>query len=327
MAPHCCNHSATPFQQKLRKAAHADFENAIDKLTRTTDILQTTTDNLSSLISILERTYVVAESDSTNLSIDTILSPHFKMRAEDLVNRKDLRTGPLTSQHYYDDMKFFSKQLNEFTRKSLAGNKKGFTVTYVQAESLNLENHSDTNSALVLGNSTSKVISSALDDKLYLDDFFKRPVLIDVRNLTLNSNIDYVLNPYDIWSRLPSVRNKLANYSYFRGNMKLRFSISSSKFHYGSLLVSHQPLSSTNRNYLVHKGLSPITEQKRQFRQNYLSQSPTLCYVNPGQDDDVQLDIPFVSPQNSLRLYDQDSASFFLTLTDILILVLWVKYL
>jgi hypothetical protein len=309
MASHCCNHSATPFHQKLRKAAHADFENAIDKLSRTTDILQKTTDNLSSLISILERTYVVAESDSTDPPIDLTLSPHFKMKAEDLINRKDLRTGPLTSQHYYDDMKYFSTQLNEFTRKSLVENKKGFIITYVQAESLELENHSDTNSALVLGNSTSKVISSALDDKLYLDDFFKRPVLIDVRNLTLNSNIDYVLNPYDIWSRLPSVRNKLAHYSYFRGNLKLRFSISSSKFHYGSLLVSHQPLSSTNRNYLVHKGLSPLTEQKRQFRQNYLSQSPTLCYVNPGQDDDVQLDIPFISPQNSLRLYDQDSAS------------------
>lgn len=225
------------------------------------------------------------------------------MTYKDLVNRKDLRTGPLTSIHYYDDMRFFARQVNQFTKNSLVENKKSFKVTYVQAESLELENHSDTNSAQVLGNSTSKVVASALDDKLYLDDFFKRPVLIDVRNISLNTDVDYVLNPYNIWSRLPSVRNKLAHYAYFRGNMKLRFSIASSKFHYGSLLVSYQPLSETNRNYQVLRGLTPITQQKRQFRQNYLSQSPNLCYVNAGQDDDVQLDIPFVSPQNSLRLF------------------------
>jgi len=309
MASYCCTHSAIPFQQKLRKAAHADFESAIDKLSRTTDTLQTTTDNLSSIISILERSYVVAESDSTDIPIDLTLSPHFKMKVEDLVNRKDLRTNPLTCQHYYDDMKFFSSQLNEFTKDSLIENKKNFKTTYVQSESLDLENHSDTSSAQVLGNSTTKVISSALDDKLYLDDFFKRPVLIDVRSISLNTNVDYVLNPYAIWSLLPSIRNKLAHYAYFRGNMKLRFSISSSKFHYGSLLVSYQPLHITNRNFQVMSGLSPITDQKRIFRQNYLSQSPNLCYLNVGQDDDVQLDIPFVSPQNSLRLFRSTGVS------------------
>jgi len=309
MASHCCNHSATSFHQKLRKAAHADFESAIDKLSRTTDILQTTTDNLSSIISILERTYVVAESDSTDIFNDTKLSPHFKMKLEDLVNRKDLRTGPLTSTLYYEDMHFLSRQLKQSTIDSLNENKKAFKVTYVQAESLDLENHSDTNSALVLGNSTKNLISSALDDKLYLDDFFKRPVLLDVRNISLDTNVDYVLNPYAIWSFLPSVRNKLAHYAYFRGNMKLRFSISSSKFHYGSLLASYQPMPLTNRNYQVLKNLSPITNQKRQFRQNYLSQSPNLCFINAGQDDDVQLDIPFTSPQNSLRLFNPTDAA------------------
>jgi hypothetical protein len=231
------------------------------------------------------------------------------MTYKDLINRKDLRTGPLTSDNYYEDIRFFARQINQFTKDSLIENKKAFKVTYVQAESLQLENHSDTNSALVLGNSTKKVISSALDDKLYLDDFFKRPVLLDVRNISLNTNIDYVLNPYAIWSFLPSVRNKLAHYAYFRGNMKLRFSISSSKFHYGSLLASYQPLPATNRNYQVLKNLSPITDQKRQFRQNYFSQSPNLCYINAGQDDDVQLDLPFTSPQNSLRLFNESDES------------------
>jgi len=309
MASYCCNHSAIPFQQKLRKAAHADFESAIDKLSRTTDILNTTSDNLSSIISILERTYVVAESDSPELPVDLTLSPFFKMTLNELYFRKDLRTSPLTCQQYCDDVEFFSRQLNQATKDSLLENKKKFIVTYVHAESLNLENHSDTNSAQILGSSTSKVISSALDDKLYLNDFFKRPVLIDIRAIQLNVGIEYTLNPYYLWSRKPSIRNKLAHYTYFRGNLKLRFSISSSKFHYGSLLVSYQPLDATNRNYQVMRGLSIITDQKIMFRQNYLSQSPNICYVNAGQDDDVQMDLPFIHPQNSLRLFRPDETN------------------
>jgi len=261
------------------------------------------------MINVLNRSvFVEAESDFINplikeTSADDNVSPYFKMTCKDLINRTDLRTGPLTCRHYYDDMKFFSRQLNQFTKNSLDENKKAFKITYVQSESLELENFADTNSAQVLGNSTKRVISSALDDKLYLDDFFKRPVLIDVRSISLNTDVDYTLDAYNIWARLPSIRNKLAHYAYFRGNMKLRFSISSSKFHYGSLLVSYQPLTSTNRNYQVMRSLTPITEQKRQFRQNYLSQSPNICYINAGQDDDVQLDLPFISPQNSLRLF------------------------
>jgi len=199
---------------------------------------------------------------------------------------------------------YLASIVNQETLDSLDANK--YRQTRVVFESLNLENHSDSNSAEVMGSSTDRVLSSALDDKLFLDDFFKRPVLISSFPILLNSFVDTVINPWELWSSQPSVRNKLAHYAYFRGNLKIRFNLSTTKFHYGTIMASYQPLPSTNRNYLVHKGLS-VDEQSRKFRQNYLSQSPDLAYISAGQDDDVQMDLPFVTPNQHLRLFNQDS--------------------
>jgi len=301
MASYCCKHPVIPFQQKLHTAASLDFDNALEKLSKTTD-------NLHTITKIIERTYATSESETIPPPIDLSLSPNFQLTYNELKTRNDLRTGPLTCDLYQEDRLFFSRQLNQPTKESISFNRH-YKKTYVLAESLNLENFEDTNSAQVMGSDTSKTLASALDDKIYLDDFFKRPVIIDVRGLNLNTNIDFVLDPWALWSDLPSVRNKLAHFAYFRGNLKLRFNLSTSKFHYGSLMASYQPLSANNRNYLVMRGLSPITDQKRLFRSNYLSQSPDLCYINAGQDDDVQLDLPYVHPQQSLRLFNAFGAS------------------
>lgn len=260
------------------------------------------------LVDLLSRsTYVTAESE--DLPVETPipnirLSPNFNMTYKQLKRRVDLRTNPSTSELYYQDILYLASFTTEETLDSLEEN--SHRITRVAFESLNLENHSDSNSAEVMGASTSRALASALDDKLFLDDFFKRPVLISSFPILLDTFVDNVINPWELWSSQASVRNKLAHYAYFRGNLKLRFNLSTTKFHYGTVMASYQPLPSTNRNYLVHKSI-PSDEQRRKFRQNYLSQTPDLAYINAGQDDDVQMDLPFITPNQHLRLFNPGS--------------------
>jgi hypothetical protein len=265
---------------------------------------------LQSLVHILEQsTYVKAESeDLPKQEIPALrIGPNYKMTYRQLVKRHDLRTNPLTSDLYYEDIFYMSKMLTEETLDSLEEN--SHRKTSVRFESaLVLQNLEDSASKEIMGETSQRVLSSSLDDKLFLDDFFKRPVLISSAPIALNTDFDNNLNPWLIWSSIPAIRNKLAHYTYFRGNLKLRFNLSTTKFHYGSLLVSYQPMPAANRNYLVHKGLA-VTTDSRKFRQNYLSQSPEICYVNAGQDDDVQLNLPFVYPHQQLRLFNDDSVN------------------
>lgn len=265
---------------------------------------------MQKIVEILEQsTYVKAESeDLPSEEIPLVkIGPNFKMTYRQLIKRPDLRTNPLTSDLYYEDIFYMSKFLTEETLNSLEENSHRKTSVRFES-SLVLQNLEDSASKQIMGESSSRVLSSSLDDKLFLDDFFKRPVLISSVPIALNTNFDNNLNPWLIWSSIPAVRNKLAHYTYFRGNLKLRFNLSTTKFHYGSLLVSYQPMPAANRNYLVHKGLA-VTTDSRKFRQNYLSQSPEICYVNAGQDDDVQLDLPFIYPHQQLRLFNDDSVN------------------
>lgn len=234
--------------------------------------------------------------------VDPNIGPNFKLTLIELLKRTDLLRNPLTVDKYYEDWRFLTSPVNLRTKESLKQNK----ITRVNFESLNLENHEDTNSAEVLGTTTQSPISSVLEDKLYLDNFFERPVRLFSIPIPLKTEVFTISDVWNEWSMKPAIRNKLAHYSFFRGNMKLRFSLSTTKFHYGSLLISYQPLHTTNRIFQA-VSLFPNNAPGIVSRNCYLSQSPQICYVNAGQDDDVQLNLPFIHPMQSLKLFNTSS--------------------
>jgi hypothetical protein len=148
---------------------------------------------------------------------------------------------------------------------------------------------------------------------LSLDDFFKRPVKIFSTVLTLN-NLDFLndkaFDPWDEWSKNPGVRSKLKNYYYFRGDMKLRFVFNSTRYHYGTVLISNQPYPSSNDNLLALTHIKLNGSADRQDTNafvNYLSQSPEVVYAKIGVDNNIEMSIPFVSCKPSWAIYDDDA--------------------
>jgi len=131
-------------------------------------------------------------------------------------------------------------------------------------------------------------------------DFFKRPV--HLTELAISAGVTTEFNPYTSWFNQPTVRAKLRNYAFFRGNMTLHFVLTSSAYHYGTVLLSHQPHPLRNmilEHYLTNGfGTPPM--------QSYLSQSPEKGYLRLGKDSELKLQIPMVLPNQCIRLKNED---------------------
>lgn len=86
-----------------------------------------------------------------------------------------------------------------------------------------------------------KQISSAPTDGS-LAEFLARPVLID--SVTWTPEIPAFnggLDPWTTWLNVTSVRSKIQNFHFLRGNLCLKLQINGTPFHYGRLMFSYQP--------------------------------------------------------------------------------------
>lgn len=156
------------------------------------------------------------------------------------------------------------------------------------------------------------MVDGGVNYNLSLDDFFKRPVKIFQTTLTLN-NLDFLddktFDPWDEWSKNPGVRSKLKNYFYFRGDMKLRFVFNSTRYHYGTVIISNQPFPTNNGVLLalIHNKLNGSNDREDTSAfVNYLSQSPEAVYAKIGVDNNIEMSIPFVSMKPSWIVGDND---------------------
>lgn len=146
-----------------------------------------------------------------------------------------------------------------------------------------------------------------------LNDFFSRPVLLFEATLP-NNNRDFAgrkFDPWNLWSKNPSVRSKLKNYYLFRGNMKLKFVFNSTRHHFGTLLISNQPFPGNNPTLLQleHLKVDGVAQFNDALAFNtYLSQSPEVAYCKIGIDNNVEMTIPFVSPKPYWEIRNTNSA-------------------
>lgn len=131
----------------------------------------------------------------------------------------------------------------------------------------------------------------------------KRPVLIDDFTLALNTIVVRSFNPWDIWSKDNFVRSKLRNYAFFHATMCLRFTVSSSKYHFGNLMLSYQPYSGINQSLISLEGLSTAFGPK--LLNNYLSQSPERSILSIGVDNTLEMRLPLLIPKENIRLFNR----------------------
>lgn len=144
---------------------------------------------------------------------------------------------------------------------------------------------------------------------LDVDEFFSRPVPLGSYPLLQAADINYRINVWDLYSLDPSVRAKLRNYAYLRGNLHVRISISGTPFHYGKMLVSYQPLWARNetlKNQLLAAAAEPSW---RRLLLNYLSQAPGAVVMDVRENQPVDIVCPFISTKPMHRLFNTSAVA------------------
>ena len=161
-------------------------------------------------------------------------------------------------------------------------------------------------------------VNNAQVEKLRIENFFCRPVLIDSWTQSAGTSAptslkQNIFNPWELWSDRPAVRAKLTNYAFFKGDLKLRIALSGNPYTYGRLLVSYVPYaqyndflttaytgngmlnSATIDNDFDHFGMCYAT---------YLSQMPGARTMDPSSNEPLDITIPFISYKQMFRVYN-----------------------
>jgi len=151
--------------------------------------------------------------------------------------------------------------------------------------------------------------NSGVDDKLNVAKYLERPVLVGSLSLPTGTEVFTNYKIWNLWSLKPSVRAKLRNYSYFKGDLNLRIAISGSPFHYGRVLISYQPYNDSNSVLGKLLSMNLTYSDMRPLVINYLSQSEGAITMDVKANEPVEMKIPFISPKPMFRLYNESAAA------------------
>jgi len=128
-----------------------------------------------------------------------------------------------------------------------------------------------------------------------LSEWLKRPVRIATKQWLESDPVGGldILYPWAALLNNAYVKNKLNNYSWFRGDLKIKIQFTASPFYYGKVRVSYQPLQSFKPSTIVIdsslKWLIP------------LSQRPYID-IDAGKSDSVEMTLPFIYQANYVNL-------------------------
>lgn len=133
-----------------------------------------------------------------------------------------------------------------------------------------------------------------------IQNFFRRPVKIDSYTwLEADTvGIKQTIYPWHLWANTTSVKNKLNNYSWFRGDLHLKFVISASPFYYGLTKVTYLPSH-------VHKGENIVADAATRYFIPY-SQRPHVD-LDPHNCSPISMKLPFIWHQNFINVQSASS--------------------
>ena len=137
--------------------------------------------------------------------------------------------------------------------------------------------------------------AAADEDQFSIDNFFSRP--LNIHTFTWQPGVphDFEINPWSLYLENKRVINRLANFSLFScGKMVISVRVNGNQFYYGRCLMSYHPLPGMSE---VHEGMGP------QSKLMMYSQRPH-AYINPTNSEGCEMTLPFMWPENKLRIVE-----------------------
>lgn len=204
----------------------------------------------------------------------------------------------------YHDLKATVNSLKRIRKKRQA--KFGAAIQRESSDYFDTQNYTEEQKETLVVNKESQnsVLNVGQDTKLHMNNFLKRPVEIYSTALPLGTIPGATeLKVWNLFTIEPSVRAKLRNYAYLRGNLHLRAVISGTPFHQGRVLLSYQPHASKNvpLNAL-------LTTASRNCITGYLSQSPYSAIMNVNCNEPAHIVCPYIGQKVNFRLYNRSAA-------------------
>lgn len=130
-------------------------------------------------------------------------------------------------------------------------------------------------------------------DRLNLSSFLARPT--HVKTLTWDSTISDSFYPWYVYCNNAQIQNKLKNYGLLRGNITLRFEMSSSPTVFGAAIVSYCP---------IHDRITQSVENG--YDSLVLSTQRPCAWLLPQESSGIEMVLPFIWRSNYLNIIDED---------------------
>lgn len=127
--------------------------------------------------------------------------------------------------------------------------------------------------------------TSRYSDDVGLKDFLSRPIKIDARDWSVNSNTHHTFDPWSLFFTNKRVVNRLNNYNVMRATLKLKFVINGNGFYYGRAIAS----------YLPHAIWDDLSKNRSLVKEDIVqaSQQPHV-YLDPTTSTGGVLTLPFM---------------------------------
>jgi hypothetical protein len=139
----------------------------------------------------------------------------------------------------------------------------------------------------------------AVDQKsVALTGFLERPTLIQTVSWTEAAFAELIIDPWTLFLSNSYIKNKIQNFAFLRGNLKVKIVMNSAPFYYGAMLVSYGP----TPNDILPLGTSSS-------RLVPLSQRPHM-WVYPQLGTAGEVTLPFLLPYNYLDITSAPAVTF-----------------
>lgn len=131
--------------------------------------------------------------------------------------------------------------------------------------------------------------------EVQIKDFFARPVRIYTAGWAIGETLSLTINPWEIWMSNAHVGNRIANYSFMRGTLKMKFVVNGNPFYYGRTLIAYQPLS----GYDTITPNDPVAPDEADLV--FWTQHPHI-FVDPTSSQAGEIHAPFLYSENGLSI-------------------------
>lgn len=156
----------------------------------------------------------------------------------------------------------------------------------------------------VVGSSTSPLDYELADAQTSasLGSFLSRPVRISVFTWTqaMTPGVVTTVNPWAAFMNANAIINKLQNFAFIRGNLKVKIVTNGSPFMYGSMRAVYTPLHNFKSSTVANTWADGIGIP--------MSQKPGV-WITPAHSEGAELTLPFLWPRSFLRVGKLSDAS------------------